>query len=426
MARLRPVGHEDRFTLVEHLTELRTRIFVCLGILVVAFSFTYWQHEGVLDLLNRPLDQAQHVDARDCAKAGDPLEQGACFDRAVGTALGRLLPAVDAVAASVSSGAAGGTAADRAAAAAQVAELRQASEALADAQRLAPETTGRKPVTLGVAEPFFQTLNVAFYAAVLIALPLLLYQLYAFLIPAFTNRERKAIVPLMVGVPFLFYAGVAFGFLLALPRAVDFLQNFNDESFDILVQAKDYYRFIILFLAGTGIVFQIPVVVLAITRLGILTSRQLRKQRGIVVVISAVVAAIITPTPDPVTMLIVMAPLVLLFEASTWIASWLERRAPVGGTSRWNWDDDEDDEDDDLPGPDGDPGPNHGTWADGPSPTDPPGNDDGEVMTAPDRTTTIAVADTEPEDWWQRADELDADDPYADAGPPPTDDDPGR
>ncbi|MCK9248456.1 MAG: twin-arginine translocase subunit TatC [Solirubrobacteraceae bacterium] len=417
MARLRPVGHDDRLTLVEHLTELRTRIFVCLGILLVAFSFTYWQHEGVLDLLNRPLDRAQHVDDRDCSKAGDPLEQGACFDRAVGEALGRLRPAVDALSGTITDATTGGTAAERAAVDARLQELRRASQALADAQRLAPESTGRKPVTLGVAEPFFQTLNVAFYAAVLIALPLLLYQLYAFLIPAFTNRERKAIVPLMIGVPFLFYAGVAFGFLLALPRAIDFLQNFNDESFDILVQARDYYRFIILFLAGTGIVFQVPVVVLAISRLGILTARQLRKQRGMVVVISSITAAVITPTPDPMTMLIVMAPLVLLFEASTWIASWLERRAPVSGTSRWDWDDDEDD-DDDPPGPDGDPGPNHGTRITGPT--------DAAAHRSADRdgassAGTGAVASTatldDDVDWWDRADALDDEDPYAD--PPP-------
>ena len=80
----------------------------------------------------------------------------------------------------------------------------------------------------------------------------------------------------MLMVPVLFLGGVAFGYFVALPRAVDFLQNFNDDSFDILLQASDYYRFAIVFLAVCGLLFQIPVGVLAVTRLGVVTRPQLR------------------------------------------------------------------------------------------------------------------------------------------------------
>ena len=122
-----------------------------------------------------------------------------------------------------------------------------------------PTDTASNPITLGVTEPFTQTISVAFYAALLLALPLILYQLYAFLIPAFTPGERKIALPIMLLVPFLFLAGLAFGYFVVLERAIAFLQNFNDDNFDILVQASTYYKFVILFLGAIGLLFQIPV-----------------------------------------------------------------------------------------------------------------------------------------------------------------------
>ncbi len=319
MAKLRPVSHEDRFTLVEHLSELRSRIITAIAIFAVAFAFAYWQNGNVLEIVNKPLENSQKVTAKQCTGKSNDSQQSVCFERAVAQALRSFEPLVVAPASGDSR--------------AETLQKAQALKALQRAQELAPTSTTRKPVTLGVAEPFFQTLNVAMYGALVISLPLLLYQLYAFLIPAFTRRERQAIVPLLIGVPFLFYAGVAFAYFLALPRAVDFLQNFNQDNFDILVQAKDYYKFVALFVAGTGLVFQVPVLVIALSRLGILNAKQMRKQRGIVLIIAAVVAAVITPTPDAVTMLLMMAPLVVLFEISVLVASILERRSPVGGVS---------------------------------------------------------------------------------------------
>jgi sec-independent protein translocase protein TatC len=359
MPALRPVSTEARLTLVEHLSELRTRLIVSIAIFAVAFAFTYWQNKNVLEIVNQPLESAVAV-KKDCNRAGDPLEAGACFDRAVAKALSAVAPVLETAAAQNENPAA-------------ALQAKKAAESLDRAQKLAPTSTSRRPVTLGVAEPFFQTLNVAMYAALVITLPLILYQLYAFLIPAFTRREKQAIVPLLIGVPFLFYGGVAFGYFLALPRAVDFLQNFNDDSFDILVQAKDYYKFVALFLAGTGIVFQVPVVVLGISRMGLLSARQMRKQRGYVALGAAVIAAIVTPTPDAVTMLLMMVPLLVLFEASVFIASLLERRRATAGPSRWD-----DDEDDEVPPPpagggdhgtdDGSGGPDDGPAGGGPGP----------------------------------------------------------
>ena len=109
------------------------------------------------------------------------------------------------------------------------------------------------------------------YAALLLTLPLLLYQAYAFVLPAFSPTERQVALPLMVMVPFLFYAGVIFAYFLVLPAAVDFLQNFNDDNYDVLLQARDYNRFAIMVMGAMGLLFQLPVLILAVTRMGILT-----------------------------------------------------------------------------------------------------------------------------------------------------------
>jgi sec-independent protein translocase protein TatC len=162
-------------------------------------------------------------------------------------------------------------------------------------------------------------------------------------------------LPLMLMVPVLFVAGAAFGYFVVLDRALKFLLNFNDDSFDILLQAKDYFKFAVLFVAGVGLLFQIPVGVLAVTRLGIFTPKQLAKNRGYVILGIAVLAAVATPTPDPFTMTLAMAPLILLFELSILLARWIGRVKPMGErSSRWG-DDEDDDEGDDDPPPDVDP-----------------------------------------------------------------------
>ena len=141
----------------------------------------------------------------------------------------------------------------------------------------------------------------------------------------------------MLMVPALFVCGVAFGYFVALPRAVNFLQNFNDSSFDILIRATDYYRFSVILLALIGLTFQVPVGVLAVTRMGIISARQLARNRGYVILALAIVAAVATPTPDPVTMLVAMAPLVVLFELSVLLARSSSAAAPPRPTNTGTW-----------------------------------------------------------------------------------------
>jgi sec-independent protein translocase protein TatC len=306
---LRPIAHEDRLSLVEHLDELRTRIILCLAVFVAAFAFCFWQNDRILNIMDRPLEKSAFHKGSD-----DPLEKSATFQQAqkrvllqlavIGREQGRsndLTPALRA----------------------QWLDLSRVATAGAAA---APKATARRPVTLGVGEPFTVTFKVVGYAALLLSLPFLLYQAYAFVLPAFSPRERAVALPLMAMVPFLFIAGVVFAYYMVLPNAINFLQNFNDDNYDILLQARDFYRFSIMVLIAMGIAFQVPVGILAVTRVGIVTPRQLRQNRRYAILIIAVLAMLL-PGQDPVTMLILMAPLIVLFEGSILLASLFDRRA---------------------------------------------------------------------------------------------------
>jgi sec-independent protein translocase protein TatC len=235
--RLRPIDHEDRLTLVDHLGELRTRLVIAASAFGVAFSVCAWQNNVVLQILNRPLP------------ANIP-----------------------------------------------------------------------EPITFGVTEPFTTTLTNAAYFGILLALPVILYQIYAFVLPAFSPTERRVATPLAAMVPVLFISGVVFCYFVVLPQAIDFLLSFNSDEFRTEVRARDYYSFVTLTMVAMGLGFQVPVAILALVRVGITTPAQLRKNRRYAILAIAVLAALL-PTIDPVTLILEMIPLILLYEGSILLAS---------------------------------------------------------------------------------------------------------
>jgi sec-independent protein translocase protein TatC len=235
MRRLRPISHEERLSVVDHLGELRSRLLISLFAFCVAFSLTFWQNDLVLEIVNKPLP-------------GDT-----------------------------------------------------------------------KPITLGPAEPFYTTITNSAYAAILISLPVILYQLYAFVLPAFSPTERRVALPLLMLVPFLFIGGVVFCYFVVLPPGLDFLLDFNADEFDTQIRARDYYSFATLVLLAMGLGFQMPVGLVALCRLGVLTPEQLRAGWRYAIVIIAVLASLL-PTIDPVTLLLEMVPLMLLYGLSVWLA----------------------------------------------------------------------------------------------------------
>jgi sec-independent protein translocase protein TatC len=237
--KIRPIGHDDRLSLVDHLDELRTRLIIAAGAFIVALGLCFWQNHELLKIVNDPLGK-------------------------------------------------------------------------------------RQPITLGVTEPFMTTLTVAAYAAILISMPIILYELYAFILPAFSPGERKVALPLLLMVPFLFIGGVVFAYFVVLPAALKFLLHFNEHQFNLQIRARDYYSFFSLTMLAGGIVFQLPVFLLGLVKMGITTPAKLRKNRRYAVLVIAVVAAAL-PGVDPVSMLIEMVPLLILYEVSILLASVLGR-----------------------------------------------------------------------------------------------------
>jgi len=250
MARLRPVSHEDRLTLVEHLDELRTRVVVCLVVFGVALGLCFWQNHLLLEIASGPLPSSHD-----------------------------------------------------------------------------------KLVTFGVAEPFTITLTVAVYGALILSLPVLIYQLYAYVLPAFSQSERRVVTPMLILAPLLFLAGVAFAYFVVMPPAVKFLLDFNNSQFNVQVRARDYYSFFSTTMLAGGLVFELPLAIVAVTRLGIVSVEQLSANRRYAYLLIAIVAAAL-PGVDPISMLIEMVPLLVLFELSILIARAFGSPKAAGGMAR--------------------------------------------------------------------------------------------
>jgi sec-independent protein translocase protein TatC len=185
-------------------------------------------------------------------------------------------------------------------------------------------------ITFGVTEPFTTTVTVSTYGAIILSLPILLYQLYAYVLPAFSDRERRVVLPVLLAAPLLFLTGIAFAYFVVMPAAVNFLLNFNDAQFNIQVRARDYYSFFSMTMLAGGVVFQMPLAILAVTRLGIVSVAQLRSNRRYAYLGIAVLAAAL-PGVDPVSMLIEMVPLLALYELSILLARAFGSPKATGG-----------------------------------------------------------------------------------------------
>jgi sec-independent protein translocase protein TatC len=309
MKALRPIGHEERLSIVDHLGELRSRLFACGAIMVVIFAVCFWQNTHLINALNRALPPAattglgsqQHLNAT----LGQTLEQASGDMAQLSTSLSK------------SKGIAPGA----------VSATQNLSGDLLQASKEFPKAAKEqaKPITIGVGESFTTTLTVVGYFTLLLSLPMILYQLYAFVVPALSRDERRIATPTMIAAPLLFVAGAAFTYFEVLPPAIHFLQGYNAEQFQILIQARTYYRFEILLMLGIGFAFQVPLLLLGLQKVGVITSRTLTVNWRYAVVLIAVIAAAL-PGVDPVTLTLETIPLLLLYVASIVLLKIVEHR----------------------------------------------------------------------------------------------------
>lgn len=238
----RRLAHSEPVELVDHLGELRARLFVSLGALTAGFAVGYAFHARLIGLLNQALPAGR-----------------------------------------------------------------------------------RHPITLGVTEPFTTSIKVSLYAGFALALPVLLWQAWSFFAPAVAAGTQRAMGWFIVVSTLLFAGGVVFAYRLALPAAVHFLTSYDSGLYDIKVRASSYYSFALLVLLAVGLVFELPIVMLGLVRLGVTSSAKLRRNRRIGYVAVAALAVAL-PGVDPVTTMFEMVPLFVLYESSIWLSVFFERR----------------------------------------------------------------------------------------------------
>jgi sec-independent protein translocase protein TatC len=183
----------------------------------------------------------------------------------------------------------------------------------------------RKPITLSPLEPFTTSVMVTFYAAVVITLPVLFWQVWSFLAPAFEERHQRSMSVLVAFAAALALGGLAFGYWIILPAAIHFLTGYDSSHFDIQIRAKDYYSFASMLLLAVALAFEIPVFVLGLVRLRILSARRLRRGWR-VGIFSMVVLGVLLPGVDPVSTTLSCAVLVALYGLSIGLASFFEPR----------------------------------------------------------------------------------------------------
>jgi sec-independent protein translocase protein TatC len=167
-------------------------------------------------------------------------------------------------------------------------------------------------ITLSPTEPFFTTLKVCFWAAILVSLPVWLYQVYAFVIPAVQDQSRRRMLLIVGGASALFLGGVAFGFFVVLPVALEFLLDFGGDAFQTEVRAGEYFGFVTALMLGAGLMFEVPVAMLALARIGVTTADFYVRHWRVAIVLIAALAAIL-PGGDPFSMLLLMIPQVVLY-----------------------------------------------------------------------------------------------------------------
>ncbi len=231
----------EEATLVEHLDELRTRLLVSIGAVVVGFVVAYIFHERLIEWLREPLPDDKEL------------------------------------------------------------------------------------VTLGVTEPFTTSLKVSLYAAFALALPVLLWQLWSFLAPAMEENAQRIVAVFVAIATALFAAGLAFGYFILMPKAVEFLTEYDSHLYEIQIRASYYFSFVAVMLLAVAFFFELPILILALVRLGVVNSGQLRRNRRYLVV-AAVGLAVALPTADPVSLVLETVPLLILLESSIWVAAILEKR----------------------------------------------------------------------------------------------------
>ena len=189
-----------------------------------------------------------------------------------------------------------------------------------------PYLHGRRLVYTHPGDGFSILMQTAIIVGVVIALPVIIYQVWAFLSPALYQKEKRIAVPVILGAVLLFIAGAALAWYFVLPMTLRFLSALGDESFDQMITVSDYFGFVTSMVLAMGAVFELPIAILFLSALGLVTPRFLAKYRRHALLASYLAAAIITPGDLFVTSVALMVPLYLLYELSIGLSYFVSRK----------------------------------------------------------------------------------------------------
>lgn len=187
---------------------------------------------------------------------------------------------------------------------------------------------------LGPTEAFMQILKVSVYAGLVVALPFILYQFWAFVMPALYENERRNVLPYTAATSVLFLGGVVFAYYIVLPVGLKFLIGYGGENFNHLLQADRYTTFVVTFLLAFGVVFLLPLVMMLLAWAGLVNHIMLRKVRKYAILVEAVVAMVFTPSQDPLSMALMLIPLIILYEFGIWLAKIATKRKAKSAAAR--------------------------------------------------------------------------------------------
>jgi sec-independent protein translocase protein TatC len=185
---------------------------------------------------------------------------------------------------------------------------------------------GSSFIFTGVTEAFFTYMKLAFFAGIFVASPVIIYQIWAFVAPGLYDKERSSILPFVFLAVVFFISGTAFAYFVVFPSAFKFFLTYNTQYVKIMPSIGEYLSFSCLFLLGFGVVFELPVFIICLARLGIIKHNHLRKYRKIVIVGIFIAAAILTPTPDAVNQLLMAVPMLILYELSIITVRFFEKK----------------------------------------------------------------------------------------------------
>ncbi len=175
---------------------------------------------------------------------------------------------------------------------------------------------GGSLIFTSVAEAFFTYMKIGFIAGIILASPFILYQIWAFIAPGLYRHEKGYIVPFVLGGSLFFTLGVLFGYFVAIPVGFRFLLGYATDFIKPMPSMKEYLTFTIKFLLAFGLVFEFPVVLVLLARIGIVDSKMLAKQRRYAILLVFILAAVVTPSPDLLTQVLTALPLIGLYELS--------------------------------------------------------------------------------------------------------------